>query len=148
MALKTAHGAISFCLELPNYVRVTSVPPTTANAPAILEQLSPEQIFDAIAITVDGPRAWDLDLSFSVDFNDVNRSFRVTLRNGVLIYEEEEDNESEAQLHLSLSKLQFLSLLAGETEFEGMFLKGNQNVLTELTSVLDPGDPNFNIVIS
>lgn len=122
--------------------------PTTANAPAILEQLSPEQIFDAIAITVDGPRAWDLDLSFSVDFNDVNRSFRVTLRNGVLIYEEEEDNESEAQLHLSLSKLQFLSLLAGETEFEGMFLKGNQNVLTELTSVLDPGDPNFNIVIS
>ncbi|MGO7984277.1 alkyl sulfatase C-terminal domain-containing protein, partial [Rhizobium johnstonii] len=37
--------------------------PIATNAPAIVAQLSPEQIFDSIAITVNGPKAWDLDLA-------------------------------------------------------------------------------------
>lgn len=37
--------------------------PTATSAPAILAQLTPEQLLDAIAISVDDPRAWDLDLS-------------------------------------------------------------------------------------
>ena len=41
--------------------RATSAPRPPTSAPAIVAQLTPEQLFDAIAISVDGPKAWDLD---------------------------------------------------------------------------------------
>ncbi len=49
-------------------------------------QLSPEQMFDVLAISVNGPRAWDLDLAIDVTFADTATNYRLTLRNGVLVY--------------------------------------------------------------
>ncbi|HEU4757699.1 MAG TPA: alkyl sulfatase dimerization domain-containing protein, partial [Agromyces sp.] len=57
--------------------------PVSAAAPELLAQLTPEQLLDSIAISVDGPRAWDLDLALDLTFDDLGRNFRVTLRNGV-----------------------------------------------------------------
>ena len=58
---------------------------------AIVAQLTPEQLFDALAISVDGPKAWDLDLAFDVTFTDLGTQLPgLTLRNGVLIYVERE----------------------------------------------------------
>ena len=59
--------------------------PAATSAPAIVAQLTPEQLFDAIAISVNGPKAWDLDLSINVVFTDLDAAYRLTLRNGVLI---------------------------------------------------------------
>ena len=41
--------------------------PAVTAAPAVLAQLTPEQLFDSLAISVNGPKAWDLDLSLDVD---------------------------------------------------------------------------------
>ena len=120
--------------------------PLSANAPAILAQLTPEQLFDAIAITVNGPKAWDLDLAFDITFRDLGRSFRLTLRNGVLIYVEKEPS-GDAALHLTSTKARFLALVGGDTASEGLTVEGDPGVLAQLTSVLDPGDPGFNIVL-
>lgn len=120
--------------------------PISTNAPAIMGELSPEQIFDAIAITVDGPKAWDLDLSLDVTLSDLGRSFHLTLRNGVFIYVEREP-KGDAQLHLTLTKPRFLALAGGDTTSDGLTVDGDTGVLTQLTSVLDPGDPGFNIVV-
>lgn len=117
----------------------------TSKAPAILAQLSPEQLFDAIAVTVDGPAAWDLDLAFDVTFTDLDRSFHLTLHNGVLIYTERE-SEKDAGLHLTLSKPRFLALAAGDMSPGGLTIDGDPAILKKLTDVLDPGDPGFNIV--
>ena len=119
--------------------------PTTANAPAILIQLSPEQLFDAVAITVDGPRAWDLDLAFDLTLTDLGRSFHLTLRNGVLIYVEREPS-GDAPLHITLSKPRLLTLVGGDTTSDGLTVEGDLGVLTKLTDVLDGGDPDFDIV--
>jgi len=119
--------------------------PINTNAPAILAQLTPEQIFDAIAITVDGERAWDLDLAFDVTFSDLVRSFHLTLRNGVLIYVEREP-AGDTPLHLTLTKLQLLALAGGAT-VDDLGATGDLGVLEQLTAVLDPGDPGFNIVL-
>jgi alkyl sulfatase BDS1-like metallo-beta-lactamase superfamily hydrolase len=119
--------------------------PTTANAPAILIQLSPEQLFDAVAITVDGPKAWDLDLAFDITLTDLGRSFHLTLRNGVLIYVEREPS-GDAPLHITLSKPRLLTLVGGDTTSDGLTVDGDLGVLTKLTDVLDGGDPNFDIV--
>jgi alkyl sulfatase BDS1-like metallo-beta-lactamase superfamily hydrolase len=120
--------------------------PTATNAPDILAQLSPEEIFDAIAITVDGPKAWDLDLAFDVTVSDLDRSFRVTLRNGVLIYVEKPPADG-ASLHLTLEKARLIRLAGGDLTSHGLGADGDLSVLRQLFGVLSPGDPNFEIVV-
>ncbi|MGI9823622.1 alkyl/aryl-sulfatase [Agromyces sp. Marseille-Q5079] len=120
--------------------------PTATNAPAILAQLTPEQVFDAIAITVDGPKAWDLDLAFDVTVSDLGRSFHVTLRNGVLVYVEREP-EADAALHLTLEKTRLIRLAGGDLQSDGLGVVGDSGVLTQLFGVLSPGDPDFEIVL-
>ncbi|MFE4951985.1 alkyl/aryl-sulfatase [Leifsonia sp. NPDC056665] len=120
--------------------------PTTASSPAMLIQLSPEQLFDSVAIRVDGPRAWDLDLTFDLTLTDLGRSFHLTLRNGVFVYVEREPS-GEAPLQLTLTKPRLLRLVAGDTESEGLTVEGDLGVLTALVGVLDQGDPGFDIVV-
>jgi alkyl sulfatase BDS1-like metallo-beta-lactamase superfamily hydrolase len=119
--------------------------PTTANAPAILIQLSPEQLFDAVAIRVNGPKAWNLDLAFDLTLTDLGRSFHLTLRNGVFVSVEREPS-GDAPLHLTLSKPRLLTLVGGDTTSDGLTVEGDLGVLTALVGVLDEGDPDFAIV--
>ena len=60
--------------------------PTQATSPTLLAALTPEQMFDTLAISVNGPRAWDLDLVIDVTFVDLAVDHRLTLRNGVLVH--------------------------------------------------------------
>ena len=66
-------------------------------SPSLLAQLTPEQIFDGLAISVNGPRAWDLDLAIDVTFTDLGTNYRLTLRNGVLVYRKVPADESTAR---------------------------------------------------
>ncbi|GAA1853676.1 alkyl/aryl-sulfatase [Microbacterium koreense] len=120
--------------------------PTKTDAPAIIAQLTPEQLLDAIAISIDGPRAWDLDLAFDVVFTDLGRSFRVTLRNGVLVYVEKAADAATAAATVTLEKQRLIALLAGDTDSPGVDITGDADVFASLLSVLDPGDPDFAIV--
>lgn len=121
--------------------------PVTGNAPEILAQLSPEQLLDAIAISVDGPKAWDLDLAFDLVFEDLDRSFRVTLRNGVLVYVERDADAGSPQATVTLAKPRLLALLGGDRDGAGLSIAGDASVLEQLMSVLQPGDPSFDIVV-
>jgi len=119
--------------------------PTVTNAPLIVAQLTPEQLFDAVAIQVNGPKAWDLSLAFYVTLTDLGRSFHVSLGNGVLVYVEREPDAA-TPLALTLSKARLIRLAGGDTDSDGIEVRGDITVLKQLLEVLDPGDPNFNIV--
>ena len=119
--------------------------PTVTAAPAILAQLTPEQLFDSLAISVNGPRAWDLDLTLNVTFTDLETTYRVTLRNGVLI-STKGAIDAPAAVSLSVTKGRMLALLGGDTDSAGIDLTGDATVLHSLLGVLDDGDPSFNIV--
>jgi alkyl sulfatase BDS1-like metallo-beta-lactamase superfamily hydrolase len=119
--------------------------PTATSAPAILSQLTPEQLLDAISISVDGPKAWDLDLSINLTFTDLAQTYRVTLRNGVLIYREA-DADPDAAASVSVSKMRLLALMGGDQESPGVESTGDASAITALLGVLDPGDPAFAIV--
>jgi alkyl sulfatase BDS1-like metallo-beta-lactamase superfamily hydrolase len=119
--------------------------PTVTSAPAILAQLTPEQLLDAIAISVDGPTAWDLDLSIDLTFTDLDRTFQVTLRNGVLIYREA-DAGTDAAASVSVAKMRLLALMGGDHDSPGVEITGDASQVSALLSVLDSGDPSFNIV--
>ncbi len=48
--------------------------------------LSVEQLFDSIAIRIDGPKAWDLRITIDWVFTDLAEEVRMTLSNGVLVH--------------------------------------------------------------
>ncbi len=120
--------------------------PTATAAPLIIAQLTPEQLFDAVAIQVNGPKAWDLDLAIDVTLTDLNRSFHLALHNGVLTYAEQEPDEA-TPLHLTLSKPRLIRLAGGDTDSDGIEVRGDRGVLGQLLGVLDSGNPDFNIVL-
>lgn len=139
--------------------------PTAPAAPAIVAQLTPEQLFDSLAISVNGPKAWDLDLSLNVTFTDLETTYRLTLRNGVLISirraavtnaadmdaaetgaADPDAAETDAAATLTLTKERLIALLGGDSTSDGIELTGDETVMTQLLGVLDRGDPSFNIV--
>ena len=119
--------------------------PAATAAPAILAQLTAEQIFDSLAISVNGPKAWDLDLTLNVTLTDLDMNYRVTLRNGVLM-STPRPADATAALTLSLTKSRMLALLGGDMDSAGIDLAGDATVLQALLGVLEKGDPSFNIV--
>lgn len=50
------------------------------NSPDMLAELPPEMFFDALAVQIDDPKAWDLDLAVGWRFPDHGKSFRTTVR--------------------------------------------------------------------
>ena len=121
--------------------------PTVVASPSMLSQLSPEQIFDAVAINIDGPRAWDLDLALDLGFADTGTNYRLTLRNGVLVYRRVPADPATAGVTLTLAdKSRLLTLVAGDGDSDGLRVDGDPAVLTSLIGVLDRPDPGFNII--
>ncbi|MFC4138355.1 MULTISPECIES: alkyl/aryl-sulfatase [unclassified Microbacterium] len=118
--------------------------PTVTNAPSIVANLTAEMLLDAIAIKIDGPKAWDLDLALSIEFTDLQRTFRVTLRNGVLVYLE--DGEGDVSLTLRLTKARLIALAAGDATSPGIETEGDIETIKSILAVVDPGDPAFAIV--
>nr|WP_090341099.1 alkyl sulfatase dimerization domain-containing protein [Mycolicibacterium malmesburyense]CRL70832.1 alkyl sulfatase-like hydrolase [Mycolicibacterium malmesburyense] len=121
--------------------------PTQTASTSMVMQLAPEQIFDALAITVNGPRAWDLDVAVDVTFVDTATNYRLTLRNGVLVHRKVAADEASAQATVKVaSKLRLLALAAGDDSSPGLDVSGDADALQSLIDVLDRPDPAFNIV--
>lgn len=121
--------------------------PVSGNSSALLAQLTPEQMFDILAISINGPRAWDLDLAIDVTFADAGANYRVTLRNGVLVYRKRDADASTAQATVTLANgLRLIAAAAGDLESAGLSISGDQSALAALMGVLDKPDPAFNII--
>lgn len=117
------------------------------SSPTLLAQLTPEQMFDAFAISVDGPRAWDLDVAVDVTFADTGDNHRLTLRNGVLVHRRVTADPSTAQATIRLTdKRRLLAYAAGDSTSPGAEIAGDQTALASLMGVLDRPDPAFAIV--
>jgi alkyl sulfatase BDS1-like metallo-beta-lactamase superfamily hydrolase len=117
------------------------------NSPSLLSALTPEQIFDGLAITVNGPRAWDLDLAIDVALSDLHSNYRLTLRNGVLVHRKAGANSKTADVTIKLDNaFRLIRAAMGDTGSPGLEVSGDQSALQQLLGVLDPANPAFNIV--
>jgi alkyl sulfatase BDS1-like metallo-beta-lactamase superfamily hydrolase len=116
--------------------------PTQTASPDMFAALSPEQVFDAIAIRIDGPKAWGEKLSIGVELTDAGESYWLDLHNGVLVHRAAPVDG--ADLILRLPKASLVKLLAGSTD--GMATEGDTGVLKRLMAVLEAPDPAFAIV--
>jgi alkyl sulfatase BDS1-like metallo-beta-lactamase superfamily hydrolase len=124
--------------------------PTETTAPDVIAQLTPSMLFDAIAIQVNGPKAWDETLSIDILLTDIDERYRLRLANGVLTYSSR-PQKGDPDATLTTTRRALPALALGGLSAEGLAdagiqLDGDASVLGRLTSVLDPGDKNFAIV--
>ena len=121
--------------------------PVSTTSTTMLSQLTPEQIFDILAISVNGPRAWELDLALDVTFTDLAANYRITLRNGVLVQRKRPADPSTAAATVTLAaKMRLMAAAAGDFASPGLEVTGDAGALQALLGVLDRPDPKFNIV--
>ncbi|MDT5090477.1 MAG: linear primary-alkylsulfatase [Mycobacterium sp.] len=120
---------------------------TQANSPTLLGALTPEQIFDVLAISINGPRAWELDIVIDVVLADRDANYRLALRNGVLVHRRVPADTVSATATIKLDNaFRLLTLGMGDFTSPGFEVSGDQAALQQLLGVLDRPDPSFNIV--
>jgi alkyl sulfatase BDS1-like metallo-beta-lactamase superfamily hydrolase len=125
--------------------------PTTTASPDVLAQLTPEQVFDALAIRVDGPRCGEERVVLDVDVPDKSTRYRLVLRNGVLTYTAAPQTAA-ADAVLRLPSTALPGLLAGgaagpeQLAAAGVGVEGDASAVGRLLAALDEPDPDFAIV--
>lgn len=120
---------------------------TTTTSQSMLSQLTCEQIFDSLAIRVNGPRSWDVDIAVEITFADTALNYRLTLRNGVLVHRKVTADPATATVTMTLAdKTRLLAVAMGDFSAPGLQLSGDRGALQALLDALDRPDPNFSIV--
>ncbi|WP_432080400.1 alkyl/aryl-sulfatase [Streptomyces sp. WAC 04229] len=126
--------------------------PTTTAAPDLLAALTLEQLFDSLAIRVDGPRSWEADITVRFRLRDGDPAV-LRLRNGVLTHVIGTGSLTAApDVEFSLPEAALRPVLLGTTppgELAGrpdVEITGTPAKLTELLAHLTDPDPDFAIV--
>jgi alkyl sulfatase BDS1-like metallo-beta-lactamase superfamily hydrolase len=125
-------------------LRTGKIEHTEVSSAGMAPALTITQLFDSIAIRINGPRAWDERLSIGWHFTDTHENYRMELSNGALIHYLTTDNRS-ADLTVTLTKPQLLQLLATANP-DGIDMSGDAAVVGRLMSLVDNPDPDFAIV--
>jgi alkyl sulfatase BDS1-like metallo-beta-lactamase superfamily hydrolase len=116
----------------------------------MVRAMSPEMFFDYLAVRLDSDKAVGHDLTLNWTFDDQNKDFNLTLRNGVLTHRAGLNPAADAGVSLSKDTLEKISLkqLDFPTAMQKGLIKiqGNGKKLGELMGSLDTFGPQFNIV--
>ncbi|MGW8590490.1 alkyl/aryl-sulfatase [Dietzia sp. NPDC055877] len=127
--------------------------PTVAASDDITAALNVEQIFDAVALMIDGPRAWDARITIDWQLSGAGTVHRTQLTNGLLVHFDVVDaGLPDPDVTLSLSNEALHALLLGGGDLKALIADGsvdadgNPSVLSELVGYLDQPDPDFAIV--
>ncbi|MFI1239815.1 alkyl/aryl-sulfatase [Nocardia salmonicida] len=126
--------------------------PLKTSSTDISAALSVEQVFDAIALRIDGPRAWDATIVIDWRITDSGTVHRTALRNGLLVHFDLEGDLPPAQTTFALTEADLRAALLGGQDLPKMISDGRVTVdgdaatLTELVGYLDAPDPDFAIV--
>jgi alkyl sulfatase BDS1-like metallo-beta-lactamase superfamily hydrolase len=124
--------------------------PAASASPDLMAALSATQVFDSIAIRIDGPRAWDHHLTLSWVVTDEGATYVTELRNGVLNHRRAD--APAPGTHLTLSRPALIGLVTGtldaaQAAADGtLTIDGDPGDIQLLVSLLAPVDPDFAIV--
>ena len=85
---------------------------TVVSAAGMAPALTVTQLFDSLAIRIDGKRAWDVSTSIRWHFTDTGETYRMELSNGALIHHRTK-REEPVDVVITLTRPQLLTMLAG-----------------------------------
>jgi alkyl sulfatase BDS1-like metallo-beta-lactamase superfamily hydrolase len=117
---------------------------TAVSSAGMAVALTITQLFDSLAIRIDGKRAWDTSLSIRWHFTDFNQTYRMELSNGALTHQPTSRAEP-ADLTVTLTRPQLLAMLGGAGT-DGMHFDGDPKILATITGLTDQPDTAFAIV--
>jgi alkyl sulfatase BDS1-like metallo-beta-lactamase superfamily hydrolase len=117
--------------------------PLSADA-GMARALSITQLFDTIAIRIDGPRAAATSLSVLWDFTDTGERYLMQLSNGLLVHHPT-NRAPHADLAVRLTRAQLIGLLRSGS-LDGVETAGDAGVLKTLMGLTDEADPDFAVV--
>ncbi|HEY5857149.1 MAG TPA: alkyl sulfatase dimerization domain-containing protein [Aldersonia sp.] len=127
--------------------------PTTAASADMLSALTVSQLFDAVALRVDGPSCWDARITLDWNVTDDGIVHRTELRNGVLVhYDLTGDDHPPADATFTLAHPMLIGVLLGGADVQAgiasgaIQVDGDASRLAELAGYLDAPDPDFAIV--
>ncbi|RRO18628.1 MBL fold metallo-hydrolase [Saccharopolyspora rhizosphaerae] len=126
--------------------------PTVTASPDVINALTLDQLFDALAIRVDGPRSWDADITLRWNLRDGQRHTQ-RLHNGVLTHVVGTGAAAgDPDVEIDLDEADLRSLLLGSTTPAALAERGRAEItgdpgrIADLFSYLEDPDPNFTIV--
>lgn len=126
--------------------------PTVTSSPDIAGALSVEQVFDAVALRIDGPKAWSADITIDWRIDDEGLTHRTHLRNGLLVHFDLDAESSTADTVVTLSRPDLVAVVAGGADLSRLMSEGRVTAegdvgrIAELVGYLDSPDPDFAIV--
>jgi alkyl sulfatase BDS1-like metallo-beta-lactamase superfamily hydrolase len=116
----------------------------------LVKAMSPEQLFDVLAVQLNAQRATGKKLALLVNFTDLKQQYALTVENGVLNYERTSGEQGDAKLTLAKTTLDRIQL--GQTSDTRAFLSGEMHVegrraaFREFFDLFDRDPLRFNIV--
>ncbi|MFE9841602.1 alkyl/aryl-sulfatase [Streptomyces goshikiensis] len=127
--------------------------PASAVSEDMLAALTLDQLFDSLAIRVDGPRSWDADITVRWRLPDGREPSTLRLRNGVLTHIRGLGPAvGEPDVEITLDEPSLRGILLGQTVLPDLVAAGRAQVsgdparLAELLGHLTDPDPDFAIV--
>jgi alkyl sulfatase BDS1-like metallo-beta-lactamase superfamily hydrolase len=124
----------------------------TTSAPAdIVTSLTTDQLFDSMAIRLDGPRAFDTTLTLNWVFPDIDARYLLSLENAVLTHVAgKQADDPDATITLDRALLNRVLTGGADLQHElgsgGIKIDGDAAKLGQLLALFDAPDPNFAIV--
>jgi alkyl sulfatase BDS1-like metallo-beta-lactamase superfamily hydrolase len=117
---------------------------TPVSAAGMAAALTITQLFDSLAIRIDGTRARDTTASIRWHFTDTGEIYRMELSNGALIHHPTSRTEP-ADLTVTLTRPQLLAMLGGAGTDDVQF-DGDPKIFATIVGLTDQPDPAFPIV--
>ena len=118
--------------------------PTPVSSAGMATALTITQLFDSLAIRIDGKRALDSSASIRWHFTDSGETYRMELSNGVLTHHPTRRTEP-ADLVITLTRPQLLAMLGGAGT-SGVEFGGDPKVFATIAGLTDQPDPAFSII--
>jgi len=128
------------------------VGPGGQNALALMAHISVTQVFDAIAVRLDGMKAAGLRFSMNWTISETGERHLLRLENGVLSNAANR-HAADAVLSVTIPRPQLLLLMVGLVTLDSLVeqgvatAEGDFSVLESIRGLLDPPDPLFPIVL-
>jgi alkyl sulfatase BDS1-like metallo-beta-lactamase superfamily hydrolase len=121
-----------------------STTPANVSSAGMAAALSVTQLFDSLAIRIDGQRAWEESGSIRWVFTDRDETYRMELSNGALVHYPTRRSDA-ADLRVSLTHRELL-IAIGRGTVEGLDTDGDPNVFSTIVGLTEEPAPGFAIV--
>ena len=129
---------------------VPSAGGTQTATPDTIRAMTPDMVFDYLAVRLNSQEAAGKIYSINIDFSDLNSEYTLTVVNGVLNHTQQQAETADVSLTMTMATMNDIQL--GETTLTqavdngAIELEGNQEVLRDFFGMLDDFNFWFNIV--